>query len=258
LKVVILAGGYGTRISEESYLRPKPMIEIGEHPIIWHIMKYYSAFGFNEFIICCGYKGHKIMSYFKNLSLYSSSFTLDLSGRVPPQVHNDSHYPWKVTLLNTGLATDTGGRLKYVQKFLNGERFMFTYGDGLSDVDLNELIKKHESSLGQIVTATAVRPSGRFGVFSTDGDHVLSFKEKADEDENWINGGFMVLENEVFNYIDGDQTSFERNTLFRIAQAKLMGIYRHKGFWQCMDTQRDKAVLEKLWESGKAPWKIWN
>jgi glucose-1-phosphate cytidylyltransferase len=254
---VILAGGYGTRISEESYLRPKPMIEIGAHPILWHIMKYYSTFGFNEFIICCGYKGYKIKSYFKNLSLYSSSFTLDLSGCEPPQIHGDSYEPWKVTLVNTGLGTDTGGRLNYVRKFLNSERFMFTYGDGLSNVDLNELIKKHESSLGKIVTATAVRPSGRFGVFNVDGDHVLSFKEKAEEDENWINGGFMVVEDAVFDYIDGDETSFERNSLFRIAQAGMMGVHRHTGFWQCMDTQRDKAVLENLWESGKAPWKIW-
>jgi glucose-1-phosphate cytidylyltransferase len=258
VKVVILAGGYGTRISEESYLRPKPMIEIGPNPILWHIMKYYSSFGFNEFIVCCGYKGYKIKNYFNHLSLYSAtSVTLDLSGREKPRYCGETSEPWEVTIVDTGLGTDTGGRLKRIREYLSGERFLFTYGDGLSNVDINMLIASHESSPGRIVTATAIRPSGRFGVFHIKGDAVLSFKEKAEEDENWINGGFMVVENNVFDYIDGDQTSFERHSLFSIAQAGKMGVYKHTGFWQCMDTQRDKAVLEDLWVTGKAPWKIW-
>ncbi len=258
MKVVILAGGYGTRISEESYLRPKPMIEIGPNPILWHIMKYYSSFGFNEFIVCCGYKGFKIKNFFNNLSLYSAtSVTLDLSGREKPVFRGETSEPWKVTIVDTGLGTDTGGRLKRIREYLRGERFLFTYGDGLSNIDMNKLIAAHESSPGRIVTATAIRPSGRFGVFHIEGDVVLSFQEKAEENENWINGGFMVVENEVFDYIDGDRTSFERHSLFSIARAGKMGVYKHAGFWQCMDTQRDKAMLEELWVTGKAPWKVW-
>ncbi len=257
MKVVILAGGYGTRISEESYLRPKPMIEIGSHPILWHIMKYYASFGFNEFIVCCGYKGYKIKDYFNNLSLYGASVTFDLSGREKPQVHGDVSEPWKVTVADTGLGTDTGGRLKRIREFVGGERFLFTYGDGLSNVDINALIKAHESSPGRIITATAIRPSGRFGVFHLEDERVLSFQEKVDEDEGWVNGGFMIVENDVFDYIAGDKTSFERHSLFAIAGAGRLGVHKHTGFWQCMDTQRDKAVLEELWETGKAPWKVW-
>jgi len=257
MKVVILAGGYGTRISEESYLKPKPMIEIGDYPILWHIMKYYSAYGFNEFVICCGYKGYKIKSYFKNYSLYHSNVTFDLSECGVPEIHGGSYEPWKVTLVDTGIDTDTGGRLRYVKDFIDDGKFLFTYGDGLCSVDLNKLIAKHDSMKGKLVTATAVRPSGRFGVFDTKGDSVISFKEKAEEDENWINGGFMVIDREVLNLIEGDMTSFERGTLSKLAAAGKMSVYKHKGFWQCMDTQRDKTILENMWRAGNAPWKIW-
>jgi glucose-1-phosphate cytidylyltransferase len=258
MKVVILAGGYGTRISEESLLKPKPMIEIGDNPILWHIMKYYSSLGFNDFIVCCGYKGYKIKSYFNNYALHHSNVTFDLSFREPPEIHGGSYEPWKVTLVDTGMNTETGGRLRHIKDFIGeDEKFLFTYGDGLSNVNLNALIHKHESLKNKLVTATAVRPSGRFGVFDTRGDDVISFKEKAEEDENWINGGFMVIERGVFDYIEGNSTSFERGTLAKLARLGKLGVYKHTGFWQCMDTQRDKTVLENIWKDGTAPWKIW-
>ena len=257
MKVVILAGGFGTRISEESHLKPKPMIEIGDTPILWHIMKYYSSFGFNEFIICCGYKGYVIKEYFADYYLHRSDVTFDFSNNNQMIIHNNVAEPWKVTLVDTGLHTMTGGRLKRVQKYLDNETFMMTYGDGVSNVDLNELLQFHKRQ-NKVATITAIQPGGRFGVLEID-EHqkVLNFAEKAKEDGGWINAGFMVLEPEVFQYIAGDETFFEREPLENLAKEGKLVAYKHQGFWKCMDTLSEKEALEYLWNTKQALWKRW-
>ena len=257
MKVVILAGGFGTRISEESHLKPKPMIEIGEQPILWHIMKYYSSFGFNDFIICCGYKGHVIKEYFADYYLHRSDVTFDFSAENRMTVHENVAEPWRVTLVDTGLNTQTGGRIKRVQKYIGDEPFMLTYGDGVGDVDLNALLRQHRRS-GMAVTLTAIQPGGRFGVLDLDRDTVAGFREKAQEDDGWINGGFMVMESEIFNYLSAEEHCIlERVPMVTLSHERKLGVYKHSGFWQCMDTQRDRGRLERLWSDGSAPWKIW-
>ncbi len=256
MKVVILAGGFGTRISEESHLKPKPMIEIGNMPIMWHIMKWYSHFGFNEFIICCGYKQHVIKEFFANYYLHHSDVTFDFADSGKIIAHKESAENWKVTVVDTGLYTMTGGRLKRIKRFLGNESFMMTYGDGVSDVDLGALLKFHKDH-GLIATLTGVQPEGRFGVLDLEGDHIRSFREKSRDDMGWINGGFMVLEPEVIDYINGDDTMFEREPLEILADKGQLACYKHKGFWQCMDTLRDKEKLEKLISANKAPWMVW-
>lgn len=259
MKVVILAGGLGTRISEESHLKPKPMIAIGDQPILWHIMKYYSAFGFQEFVICCGYKGYVIKEYFADYYLHRSDVTFDFTLGNQMTVHSNVAEPWKVTLVDTGLNTQTGARVKRVEKYIGAEPFMLTYGDGVSDVDLNALLAQHRSS-GKTVTLTGIQPGGRFGVLDLDEEHnaVIGFREKAKEDGGWINGGFMVMEPEVFRYLKNDENCIlEREPLEALAAENRLGAYKHEGFWQCMDTQRDKGRLEMLWKGGDAPWKIW-
>lgn len=259
MKVVILAGGYGTRISEESQLKPKPMIEIDEKPILWHIMKYYSSYGFNEFVICCGYKGYAIKEYFADYFLHRSNITFDFSGGDNKMIvhNNKSLEPWKVTLVDTGLNTMTGGRIKRVEEYVDGNDFMLTYGDGVSDVDLNKLIKLHKNS-NKTATITAVQPGGRFGVLKINSQSAVeSFVEKSKEDGGWVNGGFMVLKRDVFDYLKGDETIFEREPLERLATEKQLNAYKHEGFWQCMDTLRDKQYLEKLIKEGNAPWIKW-
>ena len=256
MKVVILAGGYGTRIAEESHLRPKPMIEIGEKPILWHIMKYYSVFGLNEFVICCGYMGYIIKEYFMDYYLHHSDVTFDFTDGGKMEIHSNVSEPWKVTLVDTGMAAQTGGRIKRIEPYVNGERFMLTYGDGVSNVDLNALLKQHEQS-GMTVTLTAIQPGGRFGVLEIEGDAVTEFKEKAKEDGGWVNGGFMVAEPQLFRYLDDDFTILERKPLESLSIERKLGVYKHHDFWQCMDTQRDKGALEELWNSGNAPWKLW-
>ncbi|MBM6886909.1 glucose-1-phosphate cytidylyltransferase [Pseudoflavonifractor phocaeensis] len=259
MKVVILAGGLGTRISEESHLRPKPMITIGDQPILWHIMKYYSAFGFREFVICCGYKGYMIKEYFADYYLHRSDVTFDFTDGNRMTVHSNVAEPWKVTLVDTGLNTQTGARIKRVEKYIGDEPFMLTYGDGVSTVDLNALLEQHRTS-GKTVTLTGIQPGGRFGVLEIDGSGtVTGFREKAKEDGGWINGGFMVMEPEVFRYLSADETCvLEREPMETLAAEGRLGVYKHEGFWQCMDTQRDKILLEERWERGGAPWKIWS
>lgn len=257
MKVVILAGGMGTRISEESHLKPKPMIEIGDAPILWHIMKYYSSYGFHDFIICCGYKGYVIKEYFADYYLHRSDITFDFSDNNKMFIHNNVAEPWKVTLVDTGLHTMTGGRLKRVREYLGDETFMMTYGDGLSDVDLSHLLRFHREH-GKTATLTAIQPGGRYGVLDIDGEQtVRRFAEKAKEDGGWINGGFMVLEPKIFSYIEGDKTFLEKEPLEKLAYDGELAAYRHEGFWKCMDTMRDKGMLEQLWETGQAPWKRW-
>ena len=261
MKVVILAGGLGTRISEESALRPKPMIEIGGKPILWHIMKIYSHYGFHEFVICLGYKGYMIKEYFADYYLHTSDVTFDFTQGNAMTVHNNVSEPWKVTLVDTGLHAQTGARIKRVQKYIGDEPFMLTYGDGVSDVDLNALIKTHTAKKGQaLVTMTAIQPGGRFGVLdiASGTNEVSRFVEKAKENGGWINGGFMVVEPKVFDYLrDADECVFETEPLETIAHSGGLHAYKHTGFWQCMDTQRDKIRLEERWESGRAPWKLW-
>ena len=257
MKVVILAGGFGTRISEESHLKPKPMVEIGEKPILWHIMKYYSAFGFHDFIICCGYKQHVIKEWFADYYLHNSDVTFDLSTN-KMEVHNNYSEPWRVTLVDTGLNTMTGGRIKRIEPYVKGEIFMMTYGDGVSNVDLDALVKFHESH-GKIATITTVNIGQVKGVLDIDQDNnITSFREKDDNDGSLINGGFMVLNPEIFQYLDGDDTIFERTPMQRLAAEGQLKSFYHDGFWQCMDTQREMKKLEELWQSGKAPWKIWD
>ena len=256
MKVVILAGGLGTRISEESHLKPKPMIEIGGMPILWHIMKYYSHFGFNEFIICCGYKGYMIKEYFADYYLHHSDVTFDFSAENKMIVHSNVAMPWKVTLVHTGRNSQTGGRVKRVAPYIGNERFMLTYGDGVSNVDLKALLAQHENS-GKTVTITAIQPGGRFGVLDIEGETVTGFKEKAKEDSSWINGGFMVAEPELLNLIDDDYTVLERIPLEKLSVEGKLGVYKHNGFWQCMDTQRDKGNLEAQWSNNDALWKVW-
>ncbi len=258
MKVVILAGGYGTRISEESHLRPKPMIEIGEKPILWHIMKEYSHYGFNDFIICCGYKQHMIKEWFADYFLYNSDVTFDFTDNNRMIVHNNVTEPWKVTLVDTGLNTMTGGRIKRIRKYVGDETFMLTYGDAVSDVDLGELLTYHEAS-GKIATLTAIDVDQRFGVIDIDGDGTVnSFREKGEEDKRCINGGYMVVGPQIFDYIEGDSTVFEQDPMKTLAKEKQLGAYRHEGFWQCMDTKRELEKLENMWQSGEAPWKSWD
>lgn len=257
MKAVILAGGYGTRISEESAIRPKPMVEIGNRPILWHIMKIYSAHGINEFIICCGYKGHMIKEYFANYYLHHADVTFDMrENRMT--VHHTAIEPWQVTLVDTGEKTMTGGRIKRIQPYVGNETFCLTYGDGVSDVDIRALIAYHREQ-GVTVTLTAVQPPGRFGAFTLVEDQSLiaSFKEKPSGDGAYINGGFFVVEPAAFDLITGDDTVWEREPLERLAVSGQLAAYRHHGFWHPMDTLRDKNYLEELWQSGKAPWKIW-
>lgn len=257
MKVVILAGGFGTRISEESHLKPKPMIEICEQPILWHIMKSYSYYGFNEFIICAGYKQHIIKEYFADYYLHRSDITFDFSKQNQITVHNNEAEPWKVTVVDTGLNTMTGGRIKRIQKYVGEETFMMTYGDGVCDIDLNELVMFHKSH-GKLATMTAVQPGGRFGTLEIEPDSTVSrFAEKRKEDGGWINGGYMVLESEVFRYIENDTTTLEREPLEQLSAEGQLAAYCHNGFWQCMDTMRDKEFLESLWTSDRAPWKVW-
>lgn len=257
MKVVILAGGLGTRISEESHLKPKPMIEIGGAPILWHIMKYYFSYGFNEFIICCGYKGYVIKEYFANYYLHRSDVTFDFSDKNRRIVHYNDAEPWKVTVVDTGQETMTGGRLKRIRKYVEGETFLMTYGDGVSTVNLDALVKFHARH-GKLATLTAIQPGGRFGVLDMDEEGgVRRFAEKAKEDGGWINAGFMVLEPKVLDYIDGDATFFEREPLERLAKENQLVAYKHNGFWKCMDTLRDKETLDFLIKSKKAPWIRW-
>ncbi|MGL5271780.1 MAG: glucose-1-phosphate cytidylyltransferase [Selenomonadaceae bacterium] len=257
MKVVILAGGLGTRISEESHLRPKPMIEIGGHPLLWHIMKIYSHYGFNDFIICLGYKGYIVKEYFADYYLHTSDVTFDFTNHNKMTIHNNMTEPWKVTLVDTGLNTQTGGRIKRVQKYIGNSAFMLTYGDGVSNVNIKNLLNYHQSTR-PLVTMTAVQPGGRFGVLDIGAnDSVTRFVEKAKADGGWINGGFMVVEPQIFNYIRDDTTVFEKSPLETIAQEHNLQAFKHSGFWQCMDTQRDKTVLEDFWASKNAPWKIW-
>lgn len=252
-----MAGGFGTRISEESHLKPKPMIEIGGKPILWHIMKGYAAHGFNEFIICCGYKSEIIKQYFLNYFLYHCDITFDFRKNNTFTVHNNIADPWQVTVIDTGLHTMTGGRIKQIKPYTDNETFMLTYGDGLSDVNINKLLDFHRAH-GKSATITVVRPESRFGVVGLDDTKVKFFREKSELDAGWINGGFMVLEQDVFDYIESDNTVFEKAPLEMLAKEGKLYAYKHLGFWQCMDTQRDKNMLEELWNKGDAPWKTWN
>jgi len=255
MKCVILAGGVGTRISEESVLRPKPMIEIGGKPVLWHIMKIYSAHGVNEFIVCLGYKGYLIKEYFANYFLHMSDVTFDMSNN-SMQVHQKSAEPWKVTLVETGEGTQTGGRLKRVASYVGNDDFCFTYGDGVANVDIKALVAFHKAQKVR-GTLTAVQPPGRFGALVLKGERVSSFQEKPKGDGGWINGGFFVLSPRAIDHIDGDATVWEREPLETMARDGQLAAYFHKGFWQPMDTLRDKNQLEELWNSGRAPWKVW-
>lgn len=255
MKAVILAGGLGTRISEETHLKPKPMVEIGGRPILWHVLKGYSAHGINDFVICAGYKGYVIKEYFANYFLHMSDVTFDMKEN-RMEVHQRRSEPWRVTIVDTGDSTMTGGRLKRVREYLNDEPFCFTYGDGVGDVNITESIAFHKAE-GRKATLTGVQPPGRFGALDIEGSRVNSFQEKPDGDGNWINGGFFVLEPSVIDLINDDSTIWERKPLEALAQAGQLGIYKHSGFWQPMDTLRDKQLLEELWAAGKAPWKIW-
>jgi len=256
LKAVILAGGLGTRISEETHLKPKPMIEIGGKPILWHVMKMYSAHGINEFIICCGYKGYVIKEYFANYFLHVSDVTFDMRQN-KMQVHQQKAEPWQVTLVETGEETMTGGRLKRVESYLSQEdSFCFTYGDGVADVDITRLIDFHRAH-GRLATVTSVQPPGRFGALVTEGSAVRGFVEKPRGDGGWINGGFFVLSPKCLRYIEGDESTWEADPLTGLAKDDQLQAYEHRGFWQPMDTLREKIQLEQLWASGKAPWKMW-
>jgi len=255
VKAVILAGGLGTRISEESHLKPKPMIEIGGKPMLWHIMKIYSAHGINDFIVCCGYKGYIIKEYFANYFLHMSDVTFDMANN-KMQVHQASAEPWRVTLVDTGDDSRTGGRLKRVSSYLDDEPFCFTYGDGVSDIDVRKTVELFEREKVLAVVA-AVQPAGRFGILNLDRSRVVSFEEKPRGDGSWTNGGFFVLSPKVIDYIEDDTTSWEAVVLPRLAREGQLAAYHHNGFWQPMDTMRDKYGLEDLWSSGKAPWKIW-
>lgn len=256
MKVVILAGGFGTRISEESYLKPKPMIEIGERPILWHIMKEYSRYGFNEFVICLGYKQHVVKEFFADYFLHTSDITFDLATN-EMTVHNNVAEPWKVTLVDTGLNTMTGGRVKRIRPYVGEETFMLTYGDGVANVDIAALLKYHQSH-GKIATITTVNVGQRFGIIDVDGSgKIEAFREKNEADGSLINGGYMVMNPEVFDYIEGDSTVLEKEPLENLAKDGQLMAYHHTGFWHCMDTQRDKKRLEEMWNSGNAPWKTW-
>jgi len=258
MKAVILAGGFGTRISEESGIRPKPMLEIGEMPVLWHIMKIYTAHGINDFIICAGYKQHVIKEWFADYFLHTSDVTFDFTNGNRIIVHDEHAEPWKVTVVDTGLNTMTGGRIKRIRKHVEGESFCLTYGDSVSDVDITKLVEYHKAH-GKCVTLTAVSLAQQKGVLDIDGSgNVTSFREKDDEDGSLINGGFMVCEPGVFDYLEGDETIFEREPVRRLAAAGQLKSFYHDGFWQCMDTKREKDQLEALWASGNAPWKVWS
>jgi len=254
MKAVILAGGFGTRISEESHLRPKPMIEIGGKPILWHIMRMYSHFGINDFVICLGYKGYVIKEYFANYFLHMSDVTFDMS-RNEMEVHQKYVEPWRVTLVDTGESTMTGGRLRRVRQYVGDETFCVTYGDGVANIDINALVDFHRGH-GKDATLTAIQPPGRFGALTLSGDTVSDFQEKPAGDGGWINGGFFVLETSVFDLIESDETIWEASSLVRLAAEGRLMAYRHRGFWQAMDTLRDKNQLEELWSSGNAQWRV--
>lgn len=257
MKAVILAGGLGTRISEETHLKPKPMIEIGGKPILWHILKLYSTHGINDFVICCGYKGYIIKEYFANYFLHMSDVTFDMSNN-SMQVHQRNAEPWKVTLVDTGEQTLTGGRLKRVAEYVRDEEaFCFTYGDGLSNVNIAELVKFHQHH-GKLATVTGVQPPGRYGALQLSGRQVTGFSEKPKGDGGWINGGFFVLSPKCIDFIENDQSSWESDPLIKLAKIDELIAYEHNGFWQPMDTLREKTMLEDLWQSDKAPWKIWD
>lgn len=258
MKVVILAGGYGTRISEESSLRPKPMIEIGGRPIIWHIMKEYSYFGYHDFIICCGYKQHMIKEYFADYYLHNSDITFDFTNNNEMIIHSNVADPWRVTLIDTGLDTMTGGRVKRVQKYIGEEPFLLTYGDGVGNIPIDKVVDFHRSH-GKLATLTAAPMVQRFGVLDIREDKtVYSFREKPQKTDSRINVGYMVLEPEIFSFIEGDETALEMEPLEKLAKMGELKAYFHDGFWQCMDTKREKEKLEELWETGDAPWKVWD
>jgi glucose-1-phosphate cytidylyltransferase len=257
MKVVILAGGFGTRISEESHLKPKPMIEIGGRPILWHIMKTYSFYGYNEFIICLGYKGYHIKEYFEHYFLHESDVTFNFGMQSERVIHEHSAEPWRVTLVNTGTETMTGGRVKKIKKYVGDQAFMMTYGDGVADINIHELVSHHQRSRA-LATVTAIQPSGRFGSLDlSPTNQVLGFEEKPKGDGSWINGGFFVLEPGVFDYIEGDQSVFEEGPLENLAKNSQLTAFKHQKFWQPMDSMRDKNRLNELWDAGKAPWKVW-
>ncbi len=257
VKVVLLAGGFGTRFSEESEYKPKPMIEIGGMPIIWHIMKEYSHYGHNDFVICAGYKQHIIKEWFADYFFHTSDITFDFTEGNKVIIHDQHSEPWKVTVVDTGLQTMTGGRIKRVQKYIGNERFMLTYGDGVCDVDMDELLKFHESH-GKIATLTSVKIQQQKGILDIGGDNaVRSFREKSINDSMPVNAGYMVLEPEVFDYIDGDSSIFEKEPIEKLASEGELMSYNHEGFWQCMDTKREKDILEKMWNTDSAPWKKW-
>ena len=255
MKTVILAGGYGTRISEETHLKPKPMIEVGGMPILWHIMKSYSSYGINDFIIACGYKGYIIKEYFANYFLHMSDVTFDMKNN-SMEVHHKFVEPWTITLVDTGLDTMTGGRLKRIKEYVEDETFCFTYGDGLSDIDISSLISFHKNQK-TFATATAVQPPGRFGKLEINNERITSFTKKPIGDGAWINGGFFVLEPKVFDYIENDETIWEKQPLEKLASENQLSAFKHNGFWQPLDTLRDKNLLEGMWSSGNAPWKKW-
>jgi glucose-1-phosphate cytidylyltransferase len=255
MKTVILAGGLGTRISEESALKPKPMIEVGGKPILWHVMKIYAHFGLTDFVICCGYKGYIIKEYFANYFLHQSDVTFDLAHN-RMEIHGNNSEPWRVTLIDTGEFTQTAGRLRRVRNFLEGELFCMTYGDGVADINIGEVLAFHRQH-GKLATVTAIQPPGRFGALKFDGNRVNGFTEKPQGDGGWINGGFFVLSPRVIDLIDGDAVIWEKGPMEVLASSGELEAFRHRGFWQPMDTMRDKAHLENLWSSGKAPWKIW-
>lgn len=257
MKVVILAGGFGTRISEESHLKPKPMLEIGGKPIIWHIMKEYSHYGFNDFVICAGYKQHIIKEWFANYAIHNSDITIDFSKGGEIETHTNYSEPWKVTIVDTGLNTMTGGRVKRIQKYIGDEAFMLTYGDGVCDIDINELVKFHEAN-DSIATITAAAVGQRFGVLDiNENKKIIAFREKNMDDSSRINAGYMVLEPEVFDYIEGDSTVFEKYPLETLAKEGKLSAYLFDGYWQCMDTKREMDMLNEMWDHNKAPWKKW-
>ena len=257
MKTVILAGGLGTRIAEEADPRPKPMVEIGGQPILWHIMKYYSHFGFNEFIICCGYMGYMIKEYFADYYLRHSDVTFDFTADNKMIVHSNVAEPWKVTLVHTGTDSQTGGRILRIRNYVDDSPFFLTYGDGVSDINLNELLAYHQNAKASI-TISAVQPGGRFGLIDYDEQgQVRGFREKNKTDGGWINAGFMVAEPDIFNYIDGNLCVLEQEPFTRLSSEGKMAAYRHYGYWQCMDTQRDRGFLEERWKEGRAPWKVW-
>ena len=256
MQAIILAGGLGTRLSEETQLKPKPMVEIGGKPILWHILKIYSHWGINDFIICCGYKGYVIKEYFANYFLHNSDITFHMDEENRLEIHEQKSEPWKITLVDTGDKTQTAGRLKRVADFIKSENFCFTYGDGLSDINIEKLIEKHKSSKAK-VTLTAVQPPGRYGALILENEKVTSFQEKPDGDNAWINGGFFVVSKDVIKYIENDSSSWESDILPYLAKKGLVDSFKHSGFWKPMDTLRDKNSLEEMWNSSNTPWQLW-